>query len=70
MNMKFLSVLIAVAFSFQVMAGEDYGGKTALVADVKIAAGNRRQITTREDGNAFVISTENNIAKSPWEYAG
>ena len=66
MNMKFLSVLIAVAFSFQVMAGEDYGGKTALVADVKIAAGNRRQITTREDGNAFVISTENNIAKSPW----
>ena len=64
--MRFLSILIAVAFSFLVMAGEDYGGKTALVADVKIAAGNRRQITTRVDGDAFVIFTENNIAKSPW----
>lgn len=66
MNMKFLLTFVVSVFSLLTMAGEDYGGKTALVADVKIAAGNRRQITTREDGNAFIISTKNNMAKSPW----
>ena len=54
--MKFLLTFVVTVFSLLTMAGEDYGGKTALVADVKIAAENRRQITTREDGNAFVIS--------------
>ena len=55
MSMKFLLTLAVTVLSLLTMAGEDYAGKTALVADVKIAAGNRRQITTREDGNAFVI---------------
>ena len=38
MNMKFLLTFVVTVFSLLTMAGEDYGGKTALVADVKIAA--------------------------------
>ena len=37
--MKFLLTFVVTVFSLLTMAGEDYGGKTALVADVKIAAG-------------------------------